>query len=494
MLSIAMLGLLFMMNISFDKEHHYILRQLEFRQLGHDLAKTSDFLTKEARHYTITGDKRHYIAYWAEVNETKTRDKIVERLKDLGATFEEMHLIETAKSNSDALIATETKAMKAVEIGDLQYAQTLMFGEDYAQNKAIIMAPIKQFQKVMNARAKKEVNDALHQADNFIWLINSVIVIYVVLVFCLLYGVFLRKVAWPLEKITNAVNKISSGNILTKIPSINNRNEIGDLARAAELFKVSLVENRDLAANLKEHKDNLELEVAERTKDLSEANDELEEFSYRTSHDLRSPIISSIKLLSIAEASIDEGDSDTAKKSLSLTQSSLKKLDSLIEDLLRLTETKNIEEQDQAIDITSIIDEALEKMAFMDGFELLDVQKELHFSEQFVAKKTRLNLIVENLISNAIKYHDIKKDSPYVKISTRKVENRFVLEIKDNGLGIPADQEKQLFLMFKRFHPRVSFGSGLGLYMMKKSADILKGEISFYRHDQGSIFRLTIPM
>jgi hypothetical protein len=117
-------------------------RQMEFKQLGLDLAAASDFLTDQARRYSVFGEKRFFDAYWKEVKETKTRDRVVARLRELGAPQAELDLIEQAKQNSDALIATEDAAMKAVAAGDLETARKLMFGDDYDKNKARIMEPI----------------------------------------------------------------------------------------------------------------------------------------------------------------------------------------------------------------------------------------------------------------------------------------------------------------------------------------------------------------
>lgn len=103
-------------------------------------------------------------------------------------------------------------------------------------------------------------------------------------------------------------------------------------------------------------------------------------------------------------------------------------------------------------------------------------------------------MILENLISNAIKYQDTKRQTSYIKISTYNDGNSFVLEVEDNGLGIPEEQQDSLFTMFKRFHPRTAFGSGLGLYLMKKSADVLGGKVTFQSLEEGSIFRLNIPV
>jgi K+-sensing histidine kinase KdpD len=58
-------------------------------------------------------------------------------------------------------------------------------------------------------------------------------------------------------------------------------------------------------------------------------------------------------------------------------------------------------------------------------------------------------------------------------------DDNIILEVEDNGLGISEEQHEKMFTMFKRFHPKVSFGSGLGLYMMKKSVDIIGANIIF---------------
>ena len=111
-----------------------------------------------------------------------------------------------------------------------------------------------------------------------------------------------------------------------------------------------------------------------------------------------------------------------------------------------------------------------------------------------MTKKNRFTLILENLISNAIKYQDTDKENSFIKISTYGIGAKLALEVEDNGLGIPEDQQDKLFTMFKRFHPKVSFGSGLGMYMVKNSLDILGGEISFKDSGDGSIFKILIPI
>jgi PAS domain S-box-containing protein len=228
--------------------------------------------------------------------------------------------------------------------------------------------------------------------------------------------------------------------------------------------------------------------------EIKQANAELEEFAYRTSHDLRSPLVSSIGLLSIAERAIKAENKDKALATLSLSQTSLEKLENLVKDILLLTQTKNEVEIEEYVAVDELIQEAIDKLRHLDDFKRLDIRKDLKFVDSLNVKKNRLILIVENLISNAVKYQDREKAQSWMKISTEEVGGYFILSVEDNGLGIPKEQQKNLFKMFKRFHPKTSFGSGLGLYMMNKSVMVLGGEINFKDTGEGSIFSLAIPI
>lgn len=86
-------GSLFLLNDAIDDERQALAERAEQHQLSSDLSRASDFLTNEARLYTIYGDRKHFENYWREVNETKTRDWVVARLEALGAPENELALI-----------------------------------------------------------------------------------------------------------------------------------------------------------------------------------------------------------------------------------------------------------------------------------------------------------------------------------------------------------------------------------------------------------------
>jgi hypothetical protein len=84
------------------------------KALAIKLAGASSKLTNEVRSFAVTTDDAHLAAYWKEVDETKTRDRVVAELERRGASRRELDLIEAAKGKSDALIQTETRAMRLV--------------------------------------------------------------------------------------------------------------------------------------------------------------------------------------------------------------------------------------------------------------------------------------------------------------------------------------------------------------------------------------------
>lgn len=227
---------------------------------------------------------------------------------------------------------------------------------------------------------------------------------------------------------------------------------------------------------------------------LVQANHELEEFTYRTSHDLRSPLVSSIALLDVMDEALQEEDNETAQECLGHVQTSLKKLEALVKDILMLTHAKNADEGLEAADFSSIVSSTLENFSHMENFDDVNIQLCLNYTDYFLTRKSRLVNIVENLISNAIKYQDTLKPDSYIRLSSFKEGALIIFEVRDNGLGIPTEQQGKLFTMFNRFHPKTSFGSGLGLYLIKESARVLNGSINYEDTGDGSIFRLEIPV
>lgn len=230
-LSILLIFVVLMLRSNYVDVQEAVSRQAEFRQLGFDLENASDYLTNEARKYVQFGNKTYYDNYWREVNETKTRDRVVERLKELNAPKEELDLIEQAKQSSDTLVQIEDAAMKAVEAGDFEEARRLMFDDQYDNNKQIIMAPISEFQTIMNTRAEQasqKAEDAFHM-----YLYITIAIIILVAAVMLLSIVLLSMKLKPLQSIVSKLHEIANneGDLTSRLP-VSSKDEIGELSRS----------------------------------------------------------------------------------------------------------------------------------------------------------------------------------------------------------------------------------------------------------------------
>ena len=153
-----------------------------------------------------------------------------------------------------------------------------------------------------------------------------------------------------------------------------------------------------------------------------------------------------------------------------------------------MTQVKHAKEDMTEVNLLRIIEASLKKLSYMKYFDCLQVIKSLDFESILFSEEAQVKLIVENLLSNAIKYQDLQKQNSFVEIETKSQDGRCVLMIKNNGIGIPEHQQPHLFKMFRRFHPKLSFGSGLGLYMIKRSVDRIQGEIIYTDTKDGMQF------
>ena len=227
--------------------------------------------------------------------------------------------------------------------------------------------------------------------------------------------------------------------------------------------------------------------------ELRRTNEELEEFAYRTSHDLRSPLVSSIALLETTRSAIAEGQIDVALDGLTHAENSLIRLEQLVRSILQLARTQGQPESAETVNLAQAVEASLHNLAHLDGFSRLEIIKNVVPGQTAVVPPGRLQLILENLISNAIKYQNPEEPEPWIRVTATSTDQALTIGVDDNGLGVPEAQRHKLFKMFKRLHSRVSFGSGLGLYMVKKSAELLGGKVSFEDPGSGARFTVVLP-
>jgi PAS domain S-box-containing protein len=221
--------------------------------------------------------------------------------------------------------------------------------------------------------------------------------------------------------------------------------------------------------------DQLELNNAQ----LKRINNDLDNFIYTASHDLKAPMSNIEGLLNAMRNSFST-DKDTLNEEtetlLQMMEQSIHRFKVTIQDLTEISKVQREEVEDvNEIDLAEIIEDV--KHTLCDKIEESKAVIELDLSAVNKINFSRKNIksIIYNLLSNAIKYRD-KSRTPKILLKTEKTDTYNVLMVNDNGLGIQKQNLDKIFSMFKRFHSHVE-GTGIGLYIVKRIIDNAGGKI-----------------
>lgn len=226
--------------------------------------------------------------------------------------------------------------------------------------------------------------------------------------------------------------------------------------------------------------------------ELKKINRELDSFVYSVSHNLRSPLMSVLGLVNLAKTE-DQNRDNFFGQYFRMMETSINKLDETLKEILDYSRNARKELTVERIDIRKIISDNLERMQYMPGAQA--IRKEVIIDEQFpfYSDRYRLSFIVNNLISNAIKYYDPDKSEPFLQITVVTRKNKTILEFKDNGIGIDEKHLSRVFDMFFRATHK-NDGAGLGLYIVKEAVEKLNGDIRIVsKLGQGTTFSIEIP-
>ena len=239
---------------------------------------------------------------------------------------------------------------------------------------------------------------------------------------------------------------------------------------------------------------NREFELEKTAKDLNSRYNELMQFNYIVSHNLRAPVANILGLTTIFE--MEEIQEEEKLTYLKHINTAARKIDYVIKDLNSILETRAaLNENKEKVSIDALlfnISETLNKQILESGTTLKIALDE--DAIEIYSIRGYLESILYNLISNAIKYKS-KERPPIIQINSRKVNNDIIIKISDNGTGIDLKKfEKQLFGLYKRFNTEVE-GKGLGLYMTKTQIETLGGTIKVESVvGQGTEFIVTLPV
>ena len=252
-------------------------------------------------------------------------------------------------------------------------------------------------------------------------------------------------------------------------------------------------ERERIEDELREAKDELEVKVEERTEKLKRKNEEMENFIYSISHDLKTPVRAIQGLSQALSRDLEKQLKGEHLEDLSALRRTAESTDRLLGDMLTYARL-GFEDFSKS--------EAPLKTVILDAqLELIDVIKtsgaKIHIVEPMPViaghERTLVRLMV-NLLGNAIKFVQ-PGQSPEIHIEAVEIENRMRISVRDNGIGIDPRFQEKIFGMFARLHSQHDYGgTGIGLAIAQKAVELHGGRIGAEsRLGEGSVFWFEIP-
>jgi signal transduction histidine kinase len=227
--------------------------------------------------------------------------------------------------------------------------------------------------------------------------------------------------------------------------------------------------------------------------ELKKINKELDSFVYSVSHNLRAPLMSVLGLLDLAKHESHQPNSNALDDYFNMMETSIHKLDETVKEILDYSRNARQNLTIEKIDIVRTINDHFEKMQFMPGSANISREITIDEKAEFHSDAYRLSVIMNNLISNSIKYFDPRKDKSFIRIQGKITEDYAFLDFIDNGIGIEERYLHRVFDMFFR-GTDTNKGAGLGLYIVKEAVDKLNGKVTVEsRIGEGTKFHIELP-
>lgn len=282
----------------------------------------------------------------------------------------------------------------------------------------------------------------------------------------------------PVTTLTETFRQLAAGQTVVAIPETERRDEIGDMALAAEVFRQRNVEQRQLL----EKAESLATELAVKAGELQATNAELDSFAYVASHDLKSPLRGIRQLAAWIEEDAGHLLPKESVKHFQAMQSRVQRMENLLEDLLNFSRIGRGQSHSEVVDMNDLMTGIVEMMDNPHQVQV-SVPKPLP-----TLKTVRIPLeqVFLNLIGNAIQYND-KQNNGLIQILWEQEADKYLFHIRDNGPGIEPQHHERVFQLYQRVGHTDVDGSGMGLAIVKKQVESHLGSIHLDSNPDGGV-------
>lgn len=223
---------------------------------------------------------------------------------------------------------------------------------------------------------------------------------------------------------------------------------------------------------------------------LKDSKEELENFVYRASHDLKGPTARLLGLIQIFELIPED------KTALKHMEKVIQGLDKVVENFIYVHTLHKGPVAYQSISIAEFLQESLAELRQFPEAKEIDIQSSIHGKDQVRIDPFLLKIIMRNLLENAVYFHrDPAVPNRFIQVEITQQKNTLLIEIEDNGTGIEESIQNKVFNMFFR-GAECSHGNGLGLYLVQKAVKKLEGKLvlSSSVKDTYTHFSVEIPL
>ena len=293
-------------------------------------------------------------------------------------------------------------------------------------------------------------------------------------------------IAVPIARLARQTRAVASGE-LQRVIEPSGPSDIERLGRDVESMRERIV--RDLEAVRA-----AEEELQEKAVALERSNAELEQFAYVASHDLQEPLRKVTSYSQMIERRYSGQLDERGEQYIAFAVDGAKRMQALINDLLAFSRVGRVERPRELVDLDELVEQATSvlSLAIEETGATVDVQGDL---PAVYGERSLLGLVLQNLISNAIKFVP-PGTAPRVRVSAERHDGQWRIAVDDNGIGIEPDQTERIFGMFQRLHSRDAFpGTGIGLAIARKVVEGHGGRIwAEARPEGGTRMAFTLPL
>jgi len=410
-------------NLRTHMRDHLSQKSLQAQLQGQRALSSLLLVEKDAMRYFDTLDPA-YIRQ-AKNSFADIRRQMLEMKKHVADRVGESHILQALKDVREY----ERIFLEAVQRtrGFMFLVNVVMSAEAYE-----IVYHARQMSEQVRSDLQEIEADTLSLLERMLLFILSAIAVSLLLIIALTWWVG-GSISNPVVRLTTAFKALATGSGDAEIPVYEVDDEIGHLTRAASVFREKNRQTEILLHQAEELAD----ELASKKVELERSNDELEQFVYTVSHDLKSPLVTSMGFIGIIEKLAAQGKLEEAIGKLDKVVKSNERMGQLINDLLELSRVGRVDMDKQDVDLNVLLAgfhdthaEQLENANFTMKIE--------PGMPVIYANESRMLQLYENLLSNAMKYA-VNPEGSIVTIGSKESDDAYHIYFRDNGPGIPAE-------------------------------------------------------